>query len=779
MYVCKDYLKKVFFIVCAAVFFVVICWFSSAFHIEGTYLPGLESEKVNQKLQSDMIITQEFRCMGEGLKQIFCAFENVHKNAGNVTITVLDGDKNCVGGPYTYSFDDFEQSEISLPLIFNEPLKLGTSYEIRWSTSEIDEKNPPEIVFYKSRGLSPVEVNGNRLFCKLYVSYIYEFYYDFTLMVYIVFAYIVILLACVTKVRLKEKYYRVAKEICLILFAILNCIMFDIANYGHVDFSLWRLVINSMPIYILERILLLLVNSLQVTGIVSSVFCFVLAVANHYVSEFRGKPIAPWDFGAIQTATSVVGSYSFVPTLEVYFAFLLLLFLVQASLFFKCEQKQRKSIKGFFLNCVIILFFVGIYAWQIYPKLSESLWAIQEVYQEEGIVAGFIAHCKYAKYDKPKGYSSQNCEEVLSKVELEEADASRETAQNIIVIMNESFADLRVIGENKLGGDYMPYIDSLSDNANVRKGNLYVSVFGGGTANTEFEALTGASCSYVPAVPYQTFINHDISSLPRLLKENGFYTAAFHPYLPNNWNRDKVYPYLGFDKYYSLDNMKVKEKNMLRWCVSDYSDYRKVIASYEKNKEQPFFMFNVTLQNHGGYKDKFDNFTNTVDLSKYGDFEEAETYLSLVKESDAQLEYLINYFSEVEEPTLICFFGDHQPCLETEFYEMLYGKALEDRTAEEKQWQYITPIVLWSNYEMELEEIDKISSNYLEALILKAANISMPAYESFLWQLYEEYPVVSLNGTWDSDGKYYESINEAQSDKLEEYSWLQYNRIKK
>ena len=401
-----------------------------------------------------------------------------------------------------------------------------------------------------------------------------------------------------------------------------------------------------------------------------------------------------------------------------------------------------------------------------------SLWDMGSVYENEGVVAGFLSHCKYAGYRKPKKYSEQRRQEVLDRVVPEKAKEGKVSAKNIIVVMNESFTDFRMIGDHSLGDAYMPYVDSLSDNA--LKGTLYVSVYGAGTSNTEFEALTGASCAYVPAVPYQTVIDRDVDSLATVLKEEGFYTEAFHPYLAANWNRDRVYPYMGFDRFRSMADMDVGEEDMLRWCVSDYSDYREIIRSYEEHEGERFFLFNVTMQNHGGYADLFENFTNTVDLSAYGDFAEAEAYLTLVQERDRQLKGLIDYFSEQDEPTLICFFGDHQPCLEDGFLETLYGKPLDELTLEEKHQQFMVPLVLWSNYGLEEVELDRISANYLPALILKEANLPMPAYESFLWQLYQEYPVIAGIGIWDKEGNYYRSLEDVGADALTEYGWLQY-----
>ncbi|MFR3320528.1 MAG: sulfatase-like hydrolase/transferase [Lachnospiraceae bacterium] len=122
-----------------------------------------------------------------------------------------------------------------------------------------------------------------------------------------------------------------------------------------------------------------------------------------------------------------------------------------------------------------------------------------------------------------------------------------------------------------------------------------------------------------------------------------------------NWNLFNVYSELGFDEFYDGDS--VSDGEQMRWMLSDYADFQKIIELYENKEEDNLFIFNVTMQNHGGYEGTWDNFANTVDLSAQGDFPQAEQYFSLIKETDAAFKELIDYFEKVDEPTLICFFG--------------------------------------------------------------------------------------------------------------------------
>ena len=184
------------------------------------------------------------------------------------------------------------------------------------------------------------------------------------------------------------------------------------------------------------------------------------------------------------------------------------------------------------------------------------------------------------------------------------------------------------------------------------------------------------------------------------------------------------------------------------------------------------------MQNHGGYEEDYANFPPTVDLSEYGDFPQAENYFSLVKESDSAFEALVHYFEKVDEPTLICFFGDHQPSIEQSYYELLYGKKMEELSSEELEKRYQTPFVIWTNYKMESGEIDKISANYLGDLVLLASGRDLEGFEAYTYQLYKKYPVISVNGIYDTEGNYYVSEDQIDDNLLKEYQCMSYYRMK-
>ena len=249
-----------------------------------------------------------------------------------------------------------------------------------------------------------------------------------------------------------------------------------------------------------------------------------------------------------------------------------------------------------------------------------------------------------------------------------------QTPENLIVIMNESFADMQAsFPQLELSEDPLTFFHSLKEN--TIRGTILSPVSGGGTANVEYEFLTGGSLAFLPAgtVAYQLFAYDGLPSLSSQLKDAGYYNVAFHPYLSSGWNRTSVYKWLKFDR--QLYDEDVKDPYIIREYISDFSDYEQLYQLTEEI-DQPTFIFNVTMQNHSGYSQGWNNLGKTVRVTGGAkNTYPAIQYFSLMKESDRALQELIEHYSASDERTMVVFFGDHQPPLGTDFYKDLYGNG--------------------------------------------------------------------------------------------------------
>ena len=249
-------------------------------------------------------------------------------------------------------------------------------------------------------------------------------------------------------------------------------------------------------------------------------------------------------------------------------------------------------------------------------------------------------------------------------------------------------------------------------------------------------------------------------------------------YFASGWNRVQVYDYMGFDHFYSETDFK--NPTMYRKYISDESDFKKIEELYENRteKDEPFYLFNVTMQNHGGFDKTYSNFHNDIQITDNHKNEQAEQYLSLVKKTDDAFKQLVEYFSKVKEPTIIVMYGDHQPAVQSSFYDSLFGKSAGSLTNEELMNKYRTPFIIWANYDIKEKTIDKMSANYLSAYVMNEAGLETSPYQKFLLKLRKKLPVLTAMGCFDKKGKYYESALESPySDMVKEYQILQYNNL--
>ena len=301
---------------------------------------------------------------------------------------------------------------------------------------------------------------------------------------------------------------------------------------------------------------------------------------------------------------------------------------------------------------------------------------------------------------------------------------------------------------------------------NTIYGKDYVSVYGAGTSNSEFEAMTGNTMKFFPSGSnvYQQFMHDSTFSLPSYLKGLGYSTVAVHPSSGQNWNRTNTYKSMKFDRFITIQDFKNPE--YVRY-ISDKESYKKVIELYEeKEKDTPFYCFDMTIQNHGGYLTNT-NWENPVYV-KGSYYQEAKEFLSATKVSDDAFKYLIDYFEKQEEPTIICMFGDHQPSIEIEFYEEIMKKGESDWNLQDVQKRYITPFIIWANYDIEESKNAVISNNYIENLLLKQAGIDLPLYNQYIEKVSASIPAMNVNGYMDDDGIWHNYDSKEEPDTIKE-----------
>lgn len=548
---------------------------------------------------------------------------------------------------------------------------------------------------------------------------------------------------------------------------------------------------NLGIMYGLELVVLLVTHSTAVSVVLTNVLLTALYSANYFTKMYRGTSLRMSDFTAIQTAADVVGEYDLTPNSHMAMVWGILLVIVvfgaQTSTAFlkKKEEKtsvSKKKVVLVGLSYVVTIALAVSVAVVGGRKLVCTDYLQEQGFQDEdvigfqfemiysynGYLVGTCVELKRSRIETPEGYSVARVEEILNRAGVEELDASKELP-HVILIMNESLTDVRVLGDVETNQPYMPFLDSMEEN--TIKGYANTSVFGGGTANSEFEVFTGCNMAFLPVnyYPYQQVLRGPVNSMVSSMKEYGYTTIAMHPEDESNWNRKNVYQYLGFDQ--RLFKQDFKDAEVIHSGVSDAETYKRIIELYESRQEnEKLFVFDLTMQNHGGYEQSEE--PDEVQLLNK-DEPQMDEFLSLVKVSDDAFAELVGYFEKQDEKVVICMFGDHQPWIT----DLLVGEdmTLGNEASERMMNKYRTPFVIWANYDIEEEADCDVSLNYLGGMVMRTAGLPLSPYFTYLEELRQEYPVLTINGYVDSQGNY--SGWSSSGGEFEEYRMLQYNYL--
>ncbi len=553
------------------------------------------------------------------------------------------------------------------------------------------------------------------------------------------------------------------------------------------------LYLNVAFFYLLALFLTVATTRTDVALSVTALIPMLFGLANFMAMEFRNAPIFPWDLLSFGTAMSVLDNYAIELTPRFFFILYAFTFMVTTP--FLCGH--RFKLKKPWMNlCTALVAFGIFFGYCSYLTTDECesrngfypyLFSANYLYKHNGCVVSFISNTKYLKLEEPAGYDPDNLKALYENYR-EKAEATVKgdaVIPNIIVIMNEAFSDPAVLGDFETNMPYMPFISSLTEN--TAKGSVYVSVKGGNTPNSEFEFLTGTSMAFLPAgsIPYQQHISGNTKSLVSQMNDLGYYTLAMHPYPASGWERDEVYPWLGFDR--SMFSSDFFDGIHIRSYISDKSVFRKIIASHNalnmedlsKGTDTPFFAFAVTMQNHGSYSKHYSNFNPDVRMEGNNSFI-LSSYLSLMKKTDAAFEELINYYRDFDEPTVILMFGDHQPN-DNVIKPILDKNGIDMSTAslEVQQTRYQTPYILWANYDLPgLADMPEVTSlNYLAAQVLALTDVPLTPQQCYLLDLAKEFPLMNANCYYNAQGEIHSVLSLADEKRLNLYAQIQYNLV--
>jgi hypothetical protein len=530
---------------------------------------------------------------------------------------------------------------------------------------------------------------------------------------------------------------------------------------------------------------------------------FVWGVANYYLTVFKGATVLPADVAALGTAFDVRTNYDFV----LFSAAPIVAAAVFALFGALCCVVPNRTLhrRGVAVNLVVGL---GLWAllgtWYRTRDISDDygvsvdVWDSWGSYEQYGSLPSFLQRLQEVEPRVPDGYSAKDTAALEAELAaawdeehpdypqtLEEARAyalattGSDELPSVVAVMNESFSDLSIY-PNVEGYDGLPDYDAVDAAA---RGTLYVSARGGGTCNSEFEYLTGSSMGGLGGGVY-AYMFYDLSgvdALPRHLSDLGYATYAVHPAAASNWRRDTVYRQLGFSEF--LSEEAFEGADTLRDLVTDRATYDAVLDLLNSaDASDPVFVFDVTLQNHGGYETGLLAGNQYEGVTVSGEhIDGMDEYLASVDAAQDDLTYLLDELAQLDRKVLLVFFGDHQPGFNDEVSVAAYQTELEDETLAQVQERFSTTYFVWANYDLgdwSLDGGDDMSAGYLMAQTLYAAGLPLNDHQKALLELYEQMPAFNLNGYCDADGTWYWNGQDSDTDAARRaYMCIQYAEL--
>ncbi|MDO4307292.1 MAG: sulfatase-like hydrolase/transferase [Eubacteriales bacterium] len=784
------------------------------FYVEKTYsVENTDNKESGEEYEPDEIsvlgnqtVVQEFEALESEILNVAIDFKVWEQKNGKgkivVEIQTMDGE---VLASAEKAVKKLQQNKKGITTAFSVPAKLqkGETYRVVINSRNVENEKGCYLYAVEEKGnlFGNLTVNGEAVQgrIKLKMSMMH-FAWNSMVFIFLVLMFAIFLLLIPVE-RVQNWIDRKCRHsvdinvLCSrILFFVSPAVAFFVvqrySDYGLKAFLKLMFhpkgILNIFLYGLVWWVIYLICNRTKYTAVILVGVSSVMGLANYYVWRFRGSPVMAADIASLGTAMDVAGGYDYSLNLSALWAIAVTAVFIALALGLRSYKGLGWKKRG----CMALAFLVpyGVFYTQLLHGtllkdhgVTVSVWEPSRNYAKNGSLLSFFLSYTYYRVEKPDNYSVAKAEEITEKYVSDSAKWEEEEIRpNMIAIMNEAFSDLNADGNLETSEDYMPYIHGLKED--TVKGDLYVSVFAGNTANSEYEFLTGCSMAFMPfrAIPYNTYIKDRMPSLTWSLKEAGYAgNYAVHPFSKTAWNRNVVYPYLGFEEFYGASDMENVE--YIRNFASDKTDFDFIISKYEETRaksDEPFYTFSVTVQNHGGYtvsQGLVDKNITITDPARQD--EEAEQYINLVKESDHAFKELTEYFEQIDEPTVIVMFGDHQPSLSTGFYEKLFRKSSDSFSLQDTVNKYTVPYVIWANYDIEEEEAD-MSANYLSAYLMKVIGGKMTGYQKYLMDLYEKIPMITANGYRGDDGELHELDEESEySELLNEYKILQYNNM--
>lgn len=506
----------------------------------------------------------------------------------------------------------------------------------------------------------------------------------------------------------------------------------------------------------------------------------VPATVTYFKLKLRGEPFFPWDFSQVSEAVDVVSKAGLEVQTSMWVSAVVFIALIVLACFIREPSKGIRSrlLQGGIPVVASLLLVFGVFFSPVVSKwvgIRPDMWMQNRYYRNYGVIAGFLTNIQNLQVDKPAGYGKEVVNNVVQKAQQEDLapdfegsySASGQDAvkqPNIIFVMDEAFWDVSELEDYGVQFDQpvTPNIQRLRETSAY--GKAYSPSFGGGTCDVEFEALTGYSVEFLPGgcKPYQQHVTHPMFSVASYLRDQGYATEAVHCYYAKFWSRNTAYPNLGMEKFVSLEDFKNPEKKRnVEWkngLVTDAEMARQIIHEWEnRDPSKPMFMHAVTMQNHTNYDKRNypeDELVGIIEAPQ-GMSEKTrgalQDFATGVRDADAMIGTLTDYFSQVDEPTIIVFWGDHYNPIGSG-YEVYTSTGYAPAATSETPELHKMPLLIWSNYWQGKVDLGTIAAYDISPVTFELYGLEQPPMFKHLINQLSSYRSRSRGVTIETDG---------------------------
>jgi len=463
----------------------------------------------------------------------------------------------------------------------------------------------------------------------------------------------------------------------------------------------------------------------------------LFALASLVKTQKRGEPIVPSDFLLrnealdISQYISVDGLFFTIGIL----AFVMIIGIVISFLLKNRKENTKMNLFTSILSLLMAFWLIGGVPYNLYSyfKIESIGWSQKVNSMTNGSVLGFVLNNINSSIKKPANYSQVKIQSILDSNKNAAESESTQTKPNILFIQSEAFFDPTVFGPNSFKKDPLAFYHFLQKESTT--GHLISPVYGGGTINTELEIQTGLSTDFIPSVSlgFQNYIDKPVNSGARMVRDQGYTATSIHTYHSWFYHRDELYKKLGFNSFQTMNTFTKAKLSDTTKFISDVEISKRIVQTL-KETPTPDYIYSVTMENHGPYdkpKKQFNDYATTLDLNE-SNKKILNTYAHNLVNVDHALKILIDSLKQLDEPTILVFYGDHLPMLGDEMSVYLDANYIKNpETKKDYIKMHNVPLLVWSNYLPKQPDIT-LSSNFLTPYVFQLANVKMNTNFSYL-----------------------------------------------